>query len=102
MTTLDAHDRLRIALLVYRGNPRSGGQGVYVRHLSRELVALGHAVTVFSGRPYPELAPGVELTKAPSLDLSRDADAFRVPRPRELAHVDDLLEVATMFTGGLR
>jgi hypothetical protein len=47
------NDPLRIALLVYRGNPRSGGQGVYVRHLSEELVELGHEVTVFSGRPYP-------------------------------------------------
>ena len=28
---------LRIAYLVYRGNPRCGGQGVYSRHLTREL-----------------------------------------------------------------
>ncbi|MCZ9343876.1 glycosyltransferase family 1 protein, partial [Streptomyces sp. TRM76130] len=26
---------LRIALLTYKGNPFCGGQGVYVRHLSR-------------------------------------------------------------------
>ena len=48
------YDRpLRIALLAYRGNPFCGGQGVYIRHLSRELVALGHDVEVFSGQPYP-------------------------------------------------
>src|ERR671910_680062 len=41
---------LRIALLSYRSKPHSGGQGVYVRALSRELTALGHGVTVFSGR----------------------------------------------------
>ena len=40
---------LRIAFLVYRGNPRCGGQGVYTRHLTRELVALGHSVEVFAG-----------------------------------------------------
>ena len=34
---------LRIAYLVYRGNPRCGGQGVYTRHLARELVDLGHS-----------------------------------------------------------
>src|SRR5947209_1402822 len=45
---------LRVALLAYRGNPHSGGQGVYTRHLSRELAALGHRVTVFAGPPYPE------------------------------------------------
>ena len=42
---------LRIAFLVYRGNPRCGGQGVYTRYLSRELRVLGHSVTVFSGPP---------------------------------------------------
>src|SRR5690349_1625900 len=40
---------LRIALLSYRSKPHCGGQGVYVRHLSRELTALGHEVEVFSG-----------------------------------------------------
>lgn len=46
---------MRIALSSYRSKPHSGGQGIYVRHLSRELAALGHDVTVFSGPPYPEL-----------------------------------------------
>ena len=88
---------LRIAYLVYRGNPRCGGQGVYTRHLTRELSALGHRVTVFSGPPYPELEEGVELVKVPSLDLYREPDPFRVPklarvharrrRPRVRSHV---------------
>ena len=72
---------LRVALLSYRSKPHCGGQGVYVRHLSRELVALGHEVEVFSGQPYPELDAGVRLTKVPSLDLYREPDPFRVPRP---------------------
>ncbi len=46
---------LRIALLSYRSKPHCGGQGVYVRHLSRELALLGHDVEVLSGQPYPEL-----------------------------------------------
>ena len=91
---------LRVALLVYRGNPTCGGQGVYVRHLSRELVSFGHCVTVFSGQPYPELDPAVELVKVPSLDLYREADPFRRPRLRELASGADALELATMFVGG--
>ena len=37
---------LRIALLCYRGNPFSGGQGVYTRNLSHELAALGHTLEV--------------------------------------------------------
>ena len=30
---------LRVAVLAYRGNPHSGGQGVYVHYLTRELLA---------------------------------------------------------------
>ena len=91
---------LRIALLVYRGNPHSGGQGVYVRHLSKELVALGHHVEVFSGQPYPELAPEVPLVKVPSLDLYRPDNPFRVPHPREFRSVADVIEFALMCTAG--
>ncbi|QWF84375.1 glycosyltransferase family 4 protein [Amycolatopsis sp. CA-230715] len=90
----------RVALLTYRGNPRSGGQGVYVRHLSRELVALGHRVEVFSGPPYPELDPGVALTKVPSLDLFAEPNPFRTPEIRELRRVADWVEFAGMRTGG--
>jgi glycosyltransferase involved in cell wall biosynthesis len=91
---------VRIALLSYRSKPHCGGQGVYVRHLSRELVALGHEVEVFSGQPYPDLDPGVRLTRLPSLDLYREPDPFRTPRPGEIRDAIDLVEVATMYTAG--
>ena len=74
---------LRVAFLVYRGNPRCGGQGVYTRHLTRELMELGHSVEVFAGQPWPEVDEGVGFTPVPSLDLYRDPDPFRIPRPRE-------------------
>jgi glycosyltransferase involved in cell wall biosynthesis len=90
---------LRIALLSYRSKPHSGGQGVYVRHLSRELVARGHHVEVFSGQPYPELDDGPVLREVPSLDLYRDDDPFRTPRPGELRDWADALEVAMMWGG---
>jgi len=90
---------LRIALLSYRSKPHSGGQGVYVRHLSRELAALGHHVEVFSGQPYPELDDGPLLRRLPSLDLYRDEDPFRTPRPREIRDWTDALEVAMMWGG---
>jgi glycosyltransferase involved in cell wall biosynthesis len=91
---------VRVALLSYRSKPHCGGQGVYVRHLSRELVALGHRVEVFSGQPYPELDPGVVLTKVPSLDLYREPDPFRLPHPRELHSAVDALELGVMWTAG--
>ncbi|WP_342660551.1 Glycogen synthase [Rhodococcus ruber] len=91
---------MRVALLSYRSKPHCGGQGVYVRHLSRELAALGHDVEVFSGQPYPELDDGVTLVKVPSLDLYRDDDPFRFPHPREIRDAIDLLELGTMWTAG--
>ncbi len=91
---------MRIALLSYRSKPHCGGQGVYIRHLSRELVALGHSVEVFSGQPYPELDAGVTLTKVPSLDLYREPDPFRTPRPSEIRDLIDVEEVLTMWTAG--
>ena len=93
-------DPLRIAWLVYRGNPHSGGQGVYTRYLSRELAALGHQVTVFSGQPYPVLDEGVDFVPVPSLDLYRDPDPFRVPWPWEFKSLIDLAEFGLMCTAG--
>jgi glycosyltransferase involved in cell wall biosynthesis len=91
---------LRIALLSYRSKPHSGGQGVYVRALSRELTELGHRVEVLSGQPYPELDEGVPLTRLPSLDLYREPDPFRTPRPSEFRDAVDVLEWAAMCTAG--
>jgi glycosyltransferase involved in cell wall biosynthesis len=89
---------LRIALLAYRGNPYSGGQGVYVRHLSRELVRLGHRVTVIGGQPYPDLDDVVELIRLPSLDLYAREDPFRLPKLAQFRDWIDLLEFAMVCT----
>ena len=91
---------MRIALLSYRSKPHCGGQGIFIRHLSRELVRLGHEVDVFSGQPYPELDEGVALTKVPSLDLYRDPDPFRVPKLKEFRDLIDVEEFVTMCTAG--
>jgi glycosyltransferase involved in cell wall biosynthesis len=95
-----AGESLRIALLIYRGNPHSGGQGVYTRYLSRELVELGHRVTVFAGQPWPVLDEGVDYVPVPSLDLYRQPDPFRIPRPVEFRTRIDLAEFALMCTAG--
>ncbi|NUR25313.1 MAG: glycosyltransferase family 4 protein, partial [Catenulispora sp.] len=93
---------LRVALLAYKGNPFCGGQGVYVRHLSRELARLGHTVEVLAGQPYPMLdpEPDVTLTEISSLDLYRQPDPFRTPKRGEYRDWVDLLEVGTMWTAG--
>jgi glycosyltransferase involved in cell wall biosynthesis len=95
---------LRIAYLVYRGNPRCGGQGVYTRHLTRELTRLGHSVEVFAGQPWPEVDEGVGFTPVPSLDLYREPDPFRIPHPREFRNSYPssiaALEFGVMCTAG--
>ena len=76
---------LRVALLTYRGNPFCGGQGVYVRHLSRELVAARATRSTCSpARPTRCSTPASRLVEVPSLDLYREPDPFRMPRLRRV------------------
>ena len=62
-------DSLKILILSYRSAPFGGGQGIYVKDLSKTLMDLGHDVTVFSGPPYPELDKKLKLIKSPGLNL---------------------------------
>jgi len=101
---------VKICLLSYRGNPHCGGQGVYVRNLSKALVDLGHSVDIVSGPPYPHLENGLKLIRLPSLDLYNPDDLFRTPTLGELSNPVNLIEwlgVSTMgfpepYTFGLR
>ncbi len=93
-------DPLRIAYLVYRGNPHCGGQGVYSRHLTSELANLGHHVEVFSGQPWPVLEDTVAFSPVASLDLYRRENPFRTPWPHEVRTLVDLQELLLMCTAG--
>ena len=93
-------DPLRIAYLVYRGNPHVGGQGVYTRHLTRELAALGHHVEVFSGPPYTHVDKGVVLNEVASMDLYPRNNPFRTPWPYEFKTLIDVQEWARMCAAG--
>ena len=106
----DKQTPLRICLLGYRSNPHSGGQGVYLKNLSRALTDLGHRVEVISGPPEPALDHGIPLVRLPSLDLYNPENLFRMPSARELCNPVNLIEwvsVSTMgfpepFTFGIR
>jgi glycosyltransferase involved in cell wall biosynthesis len=95
-----SRDPLRIAWLIYRGNPHCGGQGVYTRYLAREVTELGHHIEVLSGQPWPELDDPAQLVKVPSLDLYRPGNPFRVPWPWEFRDRIDLQEFAIMCAAG--
>ena len=91
---------LRIGLLGYRSNPFSGGQGVYLKYLSKGLVQLGHQVDVISGEPYPDLDPRVGLIKLPGLNLFEHSSHVRALRPSHFGSLADLTEYFSMLTGG--
>jgi len=92
---------LRIALLGYRSNPYSGGQGVYLKYLSEALVQAGHAVSVISGEPYPELSDDrIRLIRLPGLNLFAAENHLTALRPRHLASFTDTFEWLSMATGG--
>ncbi len=90
---------LKVCLLTYRGNPNCGGQGVYIKHLSKALSDLGHEVDVLSGPPYPHLDPNVTLHKVQSLDLYNMENPFRVPKVRSLVNPLNMYEFLTMCSG---
>lgn len=90
---------LRIALLAYRGKPHVGGQGVYIRHLAKALVDLGHSVEVLGGQPYPVLDERVPLVELPSLDIYNDHFPMRMPGIWELKHWTDFVEVGAFSAG---
>jgi glycosyltransferase involved in cell wall biosynthesis len=91
---------LRIAWLVYRGNPHCGGQGVYTRYVAREVAAMGHHIEVLSGQPWPQMDDPEQLVKVPGLDLYRSPDPFRVPHVREFRSTIDAREFAIMCAAG--
>jgi len=84
---------MRIAFLCYRGNMKSGGQGIYLHALTRELAALGCEIDVFVGPPYPDPMPWARVTRLPNqmfwgkrFDKRRGAflpapDPFAILRP---------------------
>ena len=91
---------MKVGLLSYRSHPYSGGQGIYIKHLSKALKNLGHEVSVLSGPPYPELDSEVNLIKIPSLGLFESGERLKAFRLRFLWSPIDLYEWITVMTGG--
>ena len=89
---------LRIALLGYRSQPFGGGQGIYIKYLSKALVDAGHEVDVISGPPYPHLDPRVKLIELPSLDLF--ANGLMSLRLHHLRSLTNIIEWTSKLTGG--
>ena len=89
-----ASEGMKICLLTYRGNPYSGGQGIYVDHLSRELCRMGHEVDVISAKPFPELSESVALHRLKSSSIYYKEASFRA----NLGEARTLIDLAELLT----
>ena len=101
---------LNICLLSYRSDPHCGGQGVYLKNLTRALKDIGHHVDVVSGPPDPMLDADIPIHRPACLDLYNPENLFRIPTFKELTDPVNIMEwvgVSTMgfpepFTFGIR
>lgn len=101
LTFWQAPKALNIALLGYRSDPFSGGQGIYLYYLSKALVEAGHQVDVISGEPYPQLDPRVNLIKLPGLNLFQYyPKQWKAFKPSYLLSPIDLREYLSVVSGG--
>ncbi len=77
----------------------SGGQGVYLHYVSRELTRMGHDVHVIAGVPFPEVADGVQLHKLKNFSFWSYLDNFNEyayrTHPLLYFHPVNLFEFAT-------
>ena len=85
---MNAERPLKICLLCYRGNPYSGGQGIYLKYIADEMVRQGHEVHAIVGPPYPFPMKGVTFTdpqqpvfRAKKLDIIEPDDPFCIFNP---------------------
>ncbi|GAG32166.1 unnamed protein product, partial [marine sediment metagenome] len=94
---------MNICFLMYHGSMYSGGQGIYLYYLTRELMRLGHEVHVIAGPPYPVMAEGVQVHRLESFSWFRFVDARREfldrPNPLEFFYPLNLFEFASTRAG---
>ncbi|WP_223826073.1 glycosyltransferase family 4 protein [Spongiibacter pelagi] len=92
-----AGTKLKICLLGYRSAPFGGGQGIYLKYLSKALVDAGHEVDVISGQPYPHLDERVRLIKMPGMNLYENG--LGSLRPHHLSSLTNIIEWTGKLTG---
>lgn len=79
---------MKICLLCYRGNPYSGGQGIYLKYIAEELVRQGHEVHAVVGPPYPDNMLGVITHKIPNNEyyVKKGFDIINRKSPFDIFH----------------
>ena len=95
--------KLNIAILSYRSAEFGGGQGVYVKDISKALQSAGHNVEVISGPPYPNLDNGIKLIKLPGLNLFETfsfKDRLKKIYKKRSKSLSDYYEFISVLLGG--
>jgi len=75
---------MKVLVTSYRGNMYSGGQGIYLYYLTRELAAIGHEVTVMVGPPYPADMPWARVIEIENQNFYAVNKGW-LPKPDPLA-----------------
>jgi glycosyltransferase involved in cell wall biosynthesis len=89
---------MRICLLTYRGNPYSGGQGIYIYYLAREFRRMGHEVEVIASPPLPEVSEDVIMHCLKSLSIYHPEGSLRTNLPK-VRNLVDLYELCATRQG---
>ncbi len=99
---------MKVCFLLHQGKMHSGGQGVYLYNVTKELAALGHEVHVMVGPPYPDIAPGITMEGIETFSLFDVYGTFgdhfrRRSHPRDFLRPLNFYEMVTsragMFSG---
>jgi len=94
---------MKVCFLLHQGSMYSGGQGVYLSNITRELVALGNEVHVIAGPPFPEVAEGVRVHEILNYSVYRLLETGRFfffgRDPRSFFNVLNFYELATSRFG---
>ena len=93
--------KLKIGLLSYRSDPFSGGQGIYIKHVSEALQNRGHEVTIFSGNPLPIVSNKikvVEINTPGYFETFNSFERFKIFQAQEKTRLD-LWDFIETFTG---
>ncbi len=99
---------MRVCFLLHQGKMHSGGQGVYLYNVTKEVADLGHEVHVLGGPPYPETAPNVSIDRIANFNLFEvlgtvDPVFFHSRHPTEFFKPLNFYELVTtrygMFSG---
>ncbi len=94
---------MKVCFLLHQGNMYSGGQGIYLHHITRELVELGNDVHVIAGPPYPDVVEGVTVHRLRNYSVYRLLETGRFfffgRDPLSFFHPINFFELATSRSG---